>query len=267
MNLPPPKPLVVDDNLASNWKQWKKVWQRYEIATGINKQENLVRVSTLLSVIGEEAVKAFDTFAWSEGQNENSITDVLAKFDEYCEPRTQVIYERYRFNNRKQEPGESISTYVTELRVIAKNCAHDEITPDEILRDRLVLGVRDEKVRERLLRVNDLSLSKAIDICKAAEQTSQQLKLITSGTDESVGAVRTEPKNDLKNEPPQNTRRPRDPPIHRPECRFCGYHHGNRQCPARGQTCHKCGQKNHFQSKCRSTNPKVNNVQHCRRSI
>ena len=27
MNLPPPKPLVVDDNLASNWKQWKKVWQ------------------------------------------------------------------------------------------------------------------------------------------------------------------------------------------------------------------------------------------------
>lgn len=141
MNLPPPKPLVVDDNLASNWKQWKKVWQRYEIGTGIYKQENLVRVSTLLSVIGEEAVKAIDTFAWSEGQSENNITDVLAKFDKYCEPRTQVIYERYRFNNRKQEQGESISAYVTELRVIAKNCALEEITPDEIIRDRLVLGV------------------------------------------------------------------------------------------------------------------------------
>ena len=139
-----------------------------------------MRVSTLLSVIGEEAVKAFDTFAWSEGQSENNITDVLAKFDEYCEPRTQVIYERYRFNNRKQEQGEGISAYVTELQVIAKNCALEEITPDEILRDRLVLGVRDEKVRERLLRINDLTLSKAIDICKAAEQTSQQLKLIAT---------------------------------------------------------------------------------------
>ena len=53
----------------------------------------------------------------------------------------------------------------------------------------------------------------------------------------------------------------RDSPINRPECRSCGYHHGNRQCPARGQTCHKCGEKNHFQSKCRSTNPKVNNVE------
>lgn len=64
-NLPPPKPLVVDGNLESNWKQWKKGWQRYEIAVGIYKQEDLVRVSTLLSVIGEGAVKAFDTFVWS----------------------------------------------------------------------------------------------------------------------------------------------------------------------------------------------------------
>ena len=147
MNLPPPRLLAVDDNLASNWKQWKKVWQRYEIATGICKQEDLVCVSTLLSVIGEEAVKAFDTFAWAEGQSENKITDVLAKFDEYYAPHT---HERYRFNNRKQEPGEGISAYVTELRVIAKNCAHDEITPDEIPRDRLVLRVRDEKIRECL---------------------------------------------------------------------------------------------------------------------
>ena len=91
----------------------KSTGMRYEIATGIYKQENLVRLSTLLSVIGEEAVKAFDTFAWGEDQSENSISDVLAKFDEYYEPRTQVIYERYRFNNCKQEPGESISANVT----------------------------------------------------------------------------------------------------------------------------------------------------------
>ena len=66
----------MDDNLPSNWKQWKKVWQRYETATGICKPDDLVRVSTLLSVIGEEAVKAFDTFAWAEGQSETKITDV-----------------------------------------------------------------------------------------------------------------------------------------------------------------------------------------------
>jgi len=88
-NLPPPKPLIVDDNLASNWKQWKKVWQRYEIAAGIYKQEDLVRglrVSKLLAAIGEHAVKAFDMFVWSEAQKKDGINDVLTNFDEYCEP-------------------------------------------------------------------------------------------------------------------------------------------------------------------------------------
>ena len=80
--------------------------------------------------------------------------------------------------------------------MIAKNCAHDEITLDEILGDRLVLGVQDEKVREHLLRLNNLTLSKANDMCKATEQTSQQLKVITSRTEEAVGAVKTENKND-----------------------------------------------------------------------
>ena len=81
VNLPPPKPLIVDDNLASNWKQWKKVWQRYEIAAGIYKQEDLIRVSTLLSVIREDAVKVFDTFVWIEGQKEDCNKNVLTKFE------------------------------------------------------------------------------------------------------------------------------------------------------------------------------------------
>ena len=150
------------------------IWQ--SIATGIAKQSALVRVSTLLSIIGEDATKVFDTFQWNEDENEEDPASVIAKFDVYCEPRTQVIYERYRFNNRKQEPGENIATYLTELKTIATNCKHDEITADEILRDRIVLGIRDDKICERLLRSNDLTLRKAIDIVKAAEQTEQQVK-------------------------------------------------------------------------------------------
>ncbi|CAB4036167.1 Hypothetical predicted protein [Paramuricea clavata] len=158
-NLPPPKSLIFDDNLATTWESWKKSWTRYEIATGVQKQEGIVRVSTLLSVIGEDGVKAYDTFTWGEDENQNDVDIVLKKFDEYCSPRTQIIYERYRFNNRNQAPGENIATYLTELRTIARNCAHDSITPDEILRDRLVLGIRDDHVRERLLRLNDLTIT------------------------------------------------------------------------------------------------------------
>ena len=67
----------------------------YEIATGLAKQSALVRVSTLLAVIGEDVTKVFETFQWNEEENEEDPESVIAKFDAYCEPRTQVIYERY----------------------------------------------------------------------------------------------------------------------------------------------------------------------------
>lgn len=136
-NLPLPKPLVVDENLSTNCKQWKKVRQRYEIAAGIYKQADLVQVSTLLLVIEKDTIKAFDTFTWGEDEQNESMQYILAKFVEYWEPSTQVIYERYHLNNRKVEAGESIATYVTELCMIAKTCSHG--------------GIRDENVHERLI--------------------------------------------------------------------------------------------------------------------
>ena len=72
-NLPPPKALSFDGNLATTWKSWKQAWKRYEIATGVHKQEGVVRVSTLLSIIGEDGVKAHDTFTWNEGEDQNGI--------------------------------------------------------------------------------------------------------------------------------------------------------------------------------------------------
>ena len=60
-----------------------------------SQQETLVKVSTFLPVIGEDTMKAFDAFEWGEAEDETNIERVLAKFDAYCEPHTQVIYERY----------------------------------------------------------------------------------------------------------------------------------------------------------------------------
>ena len=37
------------------------------------------------------------------------------------------------------------------------------------------------------------------------------------------------------------------------DCKFCGKAHNKRECPAYGKVCNRCGQKNHFESKCRSS--------------
>ena len=43
---------------------------------------------------------------------------------------------------------------------------------------RLVIGIQDKSTKARLLREKDLSLDKALDMCKSSEITNKQLKSI-----------------------------------------------------------------------------------------
>ena len=76
-----------------------------------------------------------------------------------------------------QEPRETYDQYRTALRKLADSCNFEEITPKEILRDRLVFGTRDDKVRERLLRETKLALDKTDEICRASESMLAQMKV------------------------------------------------------------------------------------------
>ena len=129
------------------------------MATELNKKSEAIQVATLLTVIGEEAREVFSTFTdWASEDNKAKIEPVLAKFEAYCHPRKNIPFERYWFNRRMQEPGESYEQYRTALQMLAEGCNFQSITPDEILRDRLVFGIRDDKARERLLRETSLTL-------------------------------------------------------------------------------------------------------------
>ena len=91
--------------------------------------------------------------------------------EEYCQPCKNVPSERYRFNCRVQEPGETYNQYRTALLKIAEGCEFQTITHNEILRDRLVFGIRDNKARERLLRKSKLTLVDTDEVHHAAEST------------------------------------------------------------------------------------------------
>ena len=76
--------------------------------------------------------------------------DVLDALDTYCRPKQNETVERFRFNVQKQEPGESIETFVTNLNTLAARCNYGEIV-DSLVRDRIVCGILDAHLRERLL--------------------------------------------------------------------------------------------------------------------
>ena len=242
-----PQPLEIHDSQAAEkWKRFKRAWANYALAIGLDEKTQKVQVATLLTVIGEEAREVFATLSWPTASDESKINKVLEKFKQYCQPRQNVPFERYRFNRRMQEPGESYDHYRTALLKLAEGCGFETITPDEILRDRVVFGIKDQHAREKLLRKANLTLSDTDDICRSHEATSTQMKMVEEmpGT---VNAVEYSRDRTANKEPPRMT-------YHR-ECQNCGRKHDfskRENCPAFGKTCNKCRKPNHFAVKCRS---------------
>ena len=164
----------------------------------------------------------------------------------------------FSIHDSKSLANRLIASYVTALRQIADKCAFGAITPDDLLRDRIIFGIADNKVRERLLREHEFNLSKTLDICWASEMSQAQIKTVSEFNSPNVHLLQENKKaseGKLSGGEPSPANQLRYP------CRFCGRKHESKReaCPAWGKTCVKCGKENHFARKCplSSTSNKV----------
>lgn len=57
--------------MAEKWKKFELAWRNYTLATELAEKDEKVHVTTLLTVIGEEAREVYSTFTdWAcEGDN------------------------------------------------------------------------------------------------------------------------------------------------------------------------------------------------------
>ena len=175
----------------------------------------------------------------------------MTKFEKYCVPRKNVIYERYIFHTRVQLEDESIDSFVTDLRLKSKTREFGELK-ESLIRDRLVVGIRDVKLKEKLLRDPTLNLDRAVGVCKANEAAQAQMKVLT-GAEKAVNVVKKGKVGKQKQTKPlaQNqTNLPRYNQTMKYPCKRCGKIHKFQECPAWGHTCKKCSRPNHFEAKC-----------------
>ena len=172
-----PDELVLSGNIAENWRKFKQEFELYMLAAGYDEKPSKQKIALLLHVARKQAIEVYNTFAFSE-EEEGEYQSVIGKFDAYCNPKKNETYEHYVFNSRMQLDGEAIEQFVTDLKLKAQTCQFDTLR-DSMIRDRIVLGVWSQRVRERLLREDDLDLGKAVKICQAAEVTERQIETLS----------------------------------------------------------------------------------------
>lgn len=167
---------------------------------------------------------------------------------------------------RHQLPGETLDTWLIDLRSLVKSCGYTAGAGVEtVLRDQLVLGVADPLIREKLLYENDLQLAKACDIVRACEASKAQLNLInTPLVTESAHSVRNfdrKPNSQPGYRQPSSTQQPTSaapspfqpqPPsdAQQERCNKCNRRYKKNQCRVGNVRCHGCGVLGHVVSCC-----------------
>ena len=189
------------------------------------------------------------------------------------------MFERYKFWQRDQRERESIDQWVNYLRILLSSCEYEDQKQSN-LRDRIVFGVLDIRVKERLLRESNLNLTKALDICHAAEASKVQMKVMEGDSQQRHEVNILSKKNAGKSHRRGNNPAEANTVSHKHHTQFyqgrnnpaevstvshkqhaqfyqgrnCGYfasQHPPRKCPAYGATCSKCKGRNHFAKVCK----------------
>ena len=151
------------------------------------------------------------------------------------------MFERYKFWQRDQREGEPIVQWVNDLRILLSSCEYEDQKQSN-MRDRIVFGVADIRVKERLLRESDLNLAKALDICHAAEAFKVQMKVMASDSQQRHEVNILSKKNTGKSHRLGNNPAEASTVSHKHHtqfcqgrnCGYCGNQHPPRKCPAYG---------------------------------
>ena len=146
------------------------------MASGANKKPDEVKVALLLHVLGEEAVEKYNTFTLTDEERIVYATVVTA-FENYCVPRINESVERHIFFSTNQIDGESFDAFLTYLKKLCASCGFGDLK-DSLIRDRIISGLNNKSLKDRLLREDALTLENCVKICKAAELATLQLKTL-----------------------------------------------------------------------------------------
>lgn len=251
----PPRNLIFDKNVSKNIEDFLRSLEIYLKATGLASKDDETKIAIFLNLAGDEAQNKFMTFE-IEADDRKIYTKVVDAFKQYCKPMRNESFDRYKFFTRMQQEGETFDHFVTDIKMLAANCNFGTLK-DSLIRDKIVSGILNLSLQEKLLQVSNLTLEKAEDTCRIAEVSKQQMKEIKQEKEVDalkfrgrMGASTSSRGRNQSGQQGNNTN------IDKKfadsyDCLKCGKRHTERNCPAYGQSCNICRRPNHFAIGCR----------------
>ena len=123
----PPDPVSFSSgNAARNWQDFVEQLQWFLAGTESNDKSNAVKIGIMLTHAGKEAREIYKTLPWESPEDNMKFDKVLEAFKNYCQPRKNILFERYKFWSLKQQDSESVDAYLTRLKLQSDHCEYDK---------------------------------------------------------------------------------------------------------------------------------------------
>ena len=135
--------------------------------------------------MGMEVIDLYHSLQFANAGEKANVSKVVEYLEVYFVGKRNENFERYVYNSRQQQDGESCSSISQRAAV----CRFQSITPDEILRDKIVSGVQDERLRRSLLSRSKLDLKECITECRMRQQAEKQAATMASGNSQEREAA------------------------------------------------------------------------------
>ena len=125
------------DGTKENWETYVERVELFFLANDIDDDH---KVPTLVSLIGGKTYTLLKDLLAPEKPATKSFQQIVTTLQEHLSAKPLEIAEKFRFYKRNQHEGESILSYVAELRKLAIHCNFGG-NLNEALRDRLFCGL------------------------------------------------------------------------------------------------------------------------------
>ncbi|XP_068738119.1 uncharacterized protein [Montipora capricornis] len=195
----PPFTVHLDGNTGPRWKKWLGRFERLTIAMGIANDK--LKRAILLPYGGPEVDEIFETL--QDVGEYKDYNKAIEKLTAYFSPQVNTTYEVYNFRQAKQKDGETLDSFHTRLRSLAKTC--DFANPDKQIKEQIILNCQSNPLRHKALR-EDLDLAGRMSAGRALELREIQAKDLEN-QDKTVNAEKP-PRKGTPTQPKGKQRRP-----------------------------------------------------------
>ena len=158
----------------NRWIHWKKTFDNFlskcPIPTNQTALPDEDKLSLLTNYIDPDLfdyIVTADTYA-------EAITCLQ---DLYVKPVNE-IFARHQLKDRKQQPAESLDSYLQALKVLAKKCNFQAVSAaehqEQYTRDAFITGLQSNTIRQRLLESATLTLAQAFTTARSIDLAHKQ---------------------------------------------------------------------------------------------